>query len=116
MNIVRLFERADFHKVARAFGLNPAALDDKDQDLQPSKATVEAAWRRITNEADQIERLFISIYYKLSTLKEWERSGFVIPDDVDQGQEWWQLRIKALPILLGRMGYLDDQFQDGLGI
>lgn len=106
----------DAGKIAKAFGLNPFDQTPGAQEVLPSAETARRLWSLITSEADQIERLFVRIYFKLQLLHDWAERGHADVAEVDQGREWWELRARALPLLMYRLGYFENTWEDGAGI
>jgi len=110
------FHRAEFHELAKIFGVNPLQIEKQVQQENPSPVIAQSFYTQIAVDAMWIEKVFISIYRKLYTLKQWERQGIIDIDRLDQSKEWFDLRMRALPLLLWRYGLLDEQFEDGSGI
>ena len=109
-------QRADFQDIAAIFGFNPLRIERAYKHVQPSPVIVQQFRTQIANDAMWIEQVFIRIYERLHLMKQWERSGVVDTDELDQSKEWFDLRMRAIPLLLWRYGQLEDTFTDGAGI
>lgn len=99
----------------RAF-FEPLQIEAPDKSVHPSFATVEEFWKLLQSDVDFIERAFARISKRIGILKWMEQRGYVNPDEMDQGKEWYDMRIRALALLFWRAGLLEDTFTDGAGI
>jgi hypothetical protein len=104
---------ATFHPPAF---FEPLQVESPAEQGHPSFVLARHLWNRVQDDAERIEKLFVAVYEKLYTLKQWERRGYVRPGEIDQSKEWYDLRRRALGWLFVRNGVMEDYFTDGAGI
>lgn len=109
-------ESSTWEGINKLFGFLPIKIEKPVHRVQPSPLAVELLWKDVVNESQMIEKLFHSVYEKLNLMREWQMRGFADLEAIEQAKEWFDLRVRALPLLLYRHKYLDETFEEGAGI
>ena len=90
-----------------------------DGSVVPSAVHVKHLWTRVVDDADKVEDLLANIYGRIMKLKKWHTLGLVTEEEVENAEEWHQIRLIVLKRLFRYRSedtFLEGTFTDGSGI
>jgi hypothetical protein len=112
-----------FSQVASGSPALPTTEQEAPSELEAlsaSPAEVKNFWTQISIDADRVDVIFKRIFDRLKKMRGWSARGLVNVDELEQAQEWWNLKKGILEYLLKYRFdygvYLDEYFSDGSGI